>query len=180
MLAAEMHADAKTRREQFYPTVIKQAFGPVKVPAQRPVEPDPREELLKKLAAARRDVEYLQRTLKALGLQVETAIEDTERNEHVRPTVDAIQRKVCQYYGISKEDLLAQRRTTFTVRIRHIAMYLCKDLTLRSLPDLGRRFGGMDHTSVLHGARKITKELPLDAGLAFEVAELTNIIGGQQ
>ena len=180
MLAAEMRAEAEARREQFYPTVIKNAFGPVRVPIKPPPAPDPREELLKKLAAARRDIEYLQRTWKALGVRVDTAIEDTERNEHVRPTVDTIQRKVCQYYGISKEDLLAQRRTSFTVRIRHIAMYLCKDLTLRSLPDLGRRFGNMDHTSVLHGVRKITRELPKDAGLAFEIAELTNIIGGQQ
>lgn len=165
MLALEMHTKAEP------------LWNP---PNESTTETDARDDLLKKLAAARREVEYLQRTLEKLGAGIDTAIEDTERLELMRPKVATIQLTVCRYYGISKDELLAQRRTAAVVRVRQVAMYLCRELTLRSLPDIGRRFGNMDHTTVLHGSRKVAKQLPLNASLAYEVAELTNILGGCQ
>jgi len=62
---------------------------------------------------------------------------------------------VARQYNVSRSDLLSSRRTANVVRPRQVAMYLAKTLTLRSLPEIGRRFGGRDHTTVLHAVRKI-------------------------
>jgi len=67
-----------------------------------------------------------------------------------------IQRRVLEHFhGISRVDLIGHRRTANVVLPRQIAMYLCKVLTTRSLPDIGRRFGNRDHTTVLHAVRKV-------------------------
>jgi chromosomal replication initiator protein len=68
--------------------------------------------------------------------------------------------------------LLSSRRTANVVRPRQIAMYLAKTLTLRSLPEIGRRFGGRDHTTVLHAVRKIESLIGTDNGLAAEIEVL--------
>ena len=73
------------------------------------------------------------------------------------PLVVDIQRTVNAYFNLSMLDLLSQRRTRNVAEPRQIAMYLCKTLTTRSLPDIGRRFGGRDHTTVLHAVRKIER-----------------------
>ena len=74
-----------------------------------------------------------------------------------RVSIEAIQDIVCIYFErrISINDLLSARRTKDLFYPRHIAMYLAKELTLRSMPEIGRRFGGKDHTTVLHAWRKI-------------------------
>lgn len=69
--------------------------------------------------------------------------------------VEDIQRVVALHYGTSREDLLSGKRTAPVVKTRQVAMYLCKLLTGRSLPEIGRRFGGRDHTTVLHAFNKI-------------------------
>ena len=75
--------------------------------------------------------------------------------EPKRVKIEDIQRVVARQYNVSRADLLSSRRTANVVRPRQIAMYLAKTLTLRSLPEIGRRFGGRDHTTVLHAVRKI-------------------------
>ena len=70
-------------------------------------------------------------------------------------TVEEIQRKVSDHYNIRLSDMLGPKRLRSFARPRQIAMYLCKQLTSRSLPEIGRRFGGRDHTTVMHGVRKI-------------------------
>lgn len=70
-------------------------------------------------------------------------------------TVQTIQKKTAEYYDISLNDLLSARRQRAIVRPRQIAMFLAKQLTPRSLPDIGRRFGGRDHTTVLHALRRV-------------------------
>ena len=75
---------------------------------------------------------------------------------------------VARHYNVSKADLLSSRRTRTIVRPRQIAMYLAKVLTPRSLPEIGRRFGGRDHTTVLHAVRKI-EGLIGDKTLADEI-----------
>ena len=77
------------------------------------------------------------------------------RRDSRRIRVEDILRIVAKHYGVSRADLLSSRRTANVVRPRQIAMYLAKTLTLRSLPEIGRRFGGRDHTTVLHACGRI-------------------------
>ena len=102
----------------------------------------------------------------------ETAIRDLVRTQDPkRVKIDDIQKLVASHYGISRSDILSSRRTANVVRPRQIAMYLSKVMTLRSLPEIGRRFGGRDHTTVLHAVRKIEELVAKDRSLA-EVIEL--------
>lgn len=87
-------------------------------------------------------------------------------------SVEKIQSVVARAYNISDMDMRSARRTANVVRPRQVAMYLAKTLTLRSLPDIGRRFGGRDHTTVLHAVRKIDALVSNDAVLADEVEAL--------
>ncbi len=79
---------------------------------------------------------------------------------------------MARQYNVSRADLLSSRRTANVVRPRQVAMYLAKTLTLRSLPEIGRRFGGRDHTTVLHAVRKIEGLVGNDAMLADEIEVL--------
>ncbi|MEW6640960.1 MAG: chromosomal replication initiator protein DnaA [Pseudomonadota bacterium] len=89
--------------------------------------------------------------------------------EPKRVKIEDIQRVVARQYNVSRSDLLSSRRTANVVRPRQVAMYLAKTLTLRSLPEIGRRFGGRDHTTVLHAVRKIEALVSKDVALADEV-----------
>jgi len=86
-----------------------------------------------------------------------------------RVKIEDIQRVVARQYNVSRADLLSSRRTANVVRPRQVAMYLAKTLTLRSLPEIGRRFGGRDHTTVLHAVRKIENLVSTDNALAEEI-----------
>jgi chromosomal replication initiator protein len=86
-----------------------------------------------------------------------------------RVKIEDIQRVVARQYNVSRSDLLSSRRTANVVRPRQVAMYLAKTLTLRSLPEIGRRFGGRDHTTVLHAVRKIEALVSKDIALSDEV-----------
>lgn len=102
----------------------------------------------------------------------ETAIRDLVRtHEPKRVKIDDIQKLVASHYNISRADILSSRRTANVVRPRQIAMYLSKVLTLRSLPEIGRRFGGRDHTTVLHAVRKVEELSAKDKSLS-EIIEL--------
>ncbi|EKS33212.1 chromosomal replication initiator protein DnaA [Afipia clevelandensis] len=89
--------------------------------------------------------------------------------EPKRVKIEDIQRVVARQYNVSRSDLLSSRRTANVVRPRQVAMYLAKTLTLRSLPEIGRRFGGRDHTTVLHAVRKIESLVSKDMTLSDEV-----------
>ena len=93
-----------------------------------------------------------------------------------RVRIEDIQRVVARHYNVSKADLLSSRRTRTIVRPRQIAMYLAKVLTPRSLPEIGRRFGGRDHTTVLHAVRKIEELINGDKTLADEIELLKRMI----
>jgi chromosomal replication initiator protein len=92
--------------------------------------------------------------------------------EPKRIKIEDIQRVVARQYNVSRADLLSSRRTANVVRPRQVAMYLAKTLTLRSLPEIGRRFGGRDHTTVLHAVRKIEALVTKDTALSEEVESL--------
>ncbi|MFA6984593.1 MAG: helix-turn-helix domain-containing protein [Arenimonas sp.] len=92
------------------------------------------------------------------------------------PKIDEIQRIIRNYYGFTKAELIAERRTAKIVHARQVAMYLAKTMTPRSLPEIGRKFGGRDHTTVLHAVRKIEKLLTTDAKLLAEIDALKAMI----
>ena len=107
----------------------------------------------------------------------ELAIRDLVRHrEPKRVKIEDIQRLVANHYNVSRADILSSRRTATVVRPRQIAMYLAKSLTLRSLPEIGRRFGGRDHTTVLHAVRKIEGLVGKDQELAGEIDHLRRML----
>jgi len=99
--------------------------------------------------------------------------------EPKRVRIEDIQRIVARHYNVSKTELLSNRRTRTIVKPRQVAMYLAKVLTPRSLPEIGRRFGGRDHTTVLHAVRKIETVSGTDNTLAQEIELLKRLISEQ-
>jgi chromosomal replication initiator protein len=118
--------------------------------------------------------------LSGSGMSLETAeaaIRDLVKNrEPRRVKIEEIQRIVAKHYNVSRADILSLRRTAVVVKPRQVAMYLSKALTPRSLPEIGRRFGGRDHTTVLHAVRKIEGLVGRDLTLAEEVDLLKRLL----
>ncbi|MGN6549511.1 MAG: chromosomal replication initiator protein DnaA [Pararhizobium sp.] len=96
--------------------------------------------------------------------------------EPKRVRIEDIQRVVARHYNVSRQELVSNRRTRVIVKPRQIAMYLAKTLTPRSFPEIGRRFGGRDHTTVLHAVRKIEDLIEKDTKLSHEVELLKRLI----
>ncbi|WP_319825036.1 chromosomal replication initiator protein DnaA [Thalassovita sp.] len=96
---------------------------------------------------------------------------DVLRASERKITVEEIQRKVSEHYNIRLSDMIGPKRVRTYARPRQVAMYLCKQLTSRSLPEIGRRFGGRDHTTVMHGVKRI-EELRAKDGQIAEDLEL--------
>ena len=94
----------------------------------------------------------------------------------MKKAVDDILRTVSKHYGVNRGDLLSGRRNRSIVRPRQIGMYLAKLLTSRSLPEIGRRFGNRDHTTVLHAIRKIEQLMNDDTQLREEVELLKRLL----
>jgi chromosomal replication initiator protein len=93
-----------------------------------------------------------------------------------RIRIDDIQKVVASHYNVSKHDLLSARRTRAIVRPRQIAMYLAKTMTPRSFPEIGKHFGGRDHTTVLHAVRKVEELAAADEMLTQEIELLKRLI----
>jgi chromosomal replication initiator protein len=96
-----------------------------------------------------------------------------------RIKIDDILKIVGRHYNVAKADLLSPRRARTVVVPRQIGMYLAKKLTTRSLPEIGRRFGGRDHSTVLHAVRKIDEQIRSDEKLAKDVAMLIRLVEQQ-
>ncbi|WP_306004435.1 chromosomal replication initiator protein DnaA [Aquicoccus porphyridii] len=96
---------------------------------------------------------------------------DVLRASERKITVEEIQRKVSEHYNIRLSDMIGPKRLRNFARPRQVAMYLCKQLTSRSLPEIGRHFGGRDHTTIMHGVRRI-EELRAQDGQIAEDLEL--------
>lgn len=97
---------------------------------------------------------------------------DVIRHSDRKITVEEIQRKVSDHYNIRLSDLIGPKRVRTFARPRQVAMYLSKQLTTRSLPEIGRRFGGRDHTTVMHGVRKIEELMQQDSQIADDLEML--------
>ena len=107
----------------------------------------------------------------------EAAIRDLVRaKEPKRVKIEDIQKLVANHFNVSRADILSSRRTANVVRPRQIAMYLAKIMTLRSLPEIGRRFGGRDHTTVLHAVRKIEGLAIKDVALNEEIESFKRLL----
>ena len=103
---------------------------------------------------------------------------DILRRSERKISIDEIQRLVVDYYNISISNLIGPSRERVYARPRQIAMYLCKQLTSRSMPEIGRRFGGRDHTTVLHGVRRIEALRINDAQVAEDLEILRRSLEG--
>ena len=94
---------------------------------------------------------------------------DILRASDRKVSIEEIQRKVAEHYNIRLSDMIGPKRVRTLARPRQIAMYLAKQMTSRSLPEIGRRFGGRDHTTIMHGVRKIEELRAQDRGLAEDI-----------
>jgi chromosomal replication initiator protein len=103
---------------------------------------------------------------------VQDCLVDVLRASDRKITIDEIQRRVAEHYNIRLADLIGPRRVRPVARPRQTAMYLCKKLTTRSLPEIGRRFGGRDHTTVMHAIKRIDELMQTDTQLADDVEML--------
>ena len=122
--------------------------------------------------AVEREAEKARRQAELEAEAAKAAQTDAEiRSMGIIP-ISAILGACAVFYGVPISCLFAERRTKGIVKPRQIAMYLAKELTPRSLPDIGRRIGGRDHTTVLHGVRKIDALIKRDPNLAAEVATI--------
>jgi chromosomal replication initiator protein len=106
----------------------------------------------------------------------ETLLLDLLRSSARRLSIEEIQQKVAEHYNIRVSDILSPRRARPLARPRQVAMYLTKALTEHSLPEIGRKFGGRDHTTIIHGVRKIEELMTADATMRDDVEKLRRAI----
>ncbi|MEL6608781.1 MAG: chromosomal replication initiator protein DnaA [Pseudomonadota bacterium] len=99
-------------------------------------------------------------------------LSDILRASDRKITVEEIQRRVSEHYNIRLSDMIGPKRVRTFARPRQVAMYLSKKLTRRSLPDIGRRFGGRDHTTVMHGVKRIEELMAQDSQIADDLEML--------
>ncbi len=118
-------------------------------------------------------IAYAQLTGQAVSLQLaEEQLTDILSANRRRITIDEIQRTVCQFYRIDRTEMSSKRRARAVVRPRQVAMYLAKVLTPRSYPEIGRKFGGRDHSTVIHAVRLIEELRTRDADMDGDVRSL--------
>jgi chromosomal replication initiator protein len=112
----------------------------------------------------------------SVALAERTLADLVRARETRRVRIEDILRIVSRHYKVPRNELLSSRRSRDVVRPRQIAMYLAKSLTSRSLPEIGRRFGGRDHTTVLHSVRKVEQMMKDDADLTQEIELLKRML----
>jgi chromosomal replication initiator protein len=166
-------ADIELRRSILESKLVR--FAPLDVPGDvieflaRTINRNVRELVggLNKLVA------YAQLTGQEVSLQLaEEQLTDILSANRRRITIDEIQRTVCQFYRIDRAEMSSKRRARAVVRPRQVAMYLAKVLTPRSYPEIGRKFGGRDHSTVIHAVRLIEDLRQRDADMDGDVRSL--------
>jgi len=106
----------------------------------------------------------------------QTVLQDMLKAFDRRVTIEEIQKKVAEHFNLRVSDMHSARRARSVARPRQVAMYLAKQLTSRSLPEIGRKFGGRDHTTVMHAVRKIEEITEVDPVLAEDVETLRRML----
>jgi chromosomal replication initiator protein len=109
---------------------------------------------------------------------VQECLVDILRTSDRKITIEEIQRKVAEHYNVRLSDMIGPKRVRTIARPRQVAMYIAKRKTTRSLPEIGRRFGGRDHTTIMHGIRKIEELLESDPQMVEDVDLLCRLLDG--
>jgi chromosomal replication initiator protein len=120
-------------------------------------------------------------TLVGRPVTIETTqdvLHDLLRANDRRVTIEEIQKRVAEHFNIKVSDMHSARRARAVARPRQVAMYLAKQLTSRSLPEIGRKFGGRDHTTVMHAVRKIEELRAIDSSFSEDVELLRRMLEG--
>ncbi|WGF90673.1 chromosomal replication initiator protein DnaA [Marinivivus vitaminiproducens] len=173
-----------------HPTTFELRLGILQQKAQRLATPVPErvlEFLAQRITSNVRELEgslnriVAQAQLVTRDITIDMAQEvlaDILRANDRKVTIEEIQRKVAEHYGIKMADMHSARRARIVARPRQVAMYLAKQLTPRSLPEIGRKFGGRDHTTVMHAVRKIEELQSADPALTADLDHLRRSLGG--
>jgi chromosomal replication initiator protein len=171
-----------------HPTTYELRLGILQTKAEKmglQVPPKVREFLAHKITSNVRELEgALNRiaahaTLVGRPITFETAqdvLHDLLRANHRRVTIEEIQKRVAEHYSIRLADMHSPRRARLVARPRQVAMYLAKQLTSRSLPEIGRKFGGRDHTTVMHAVKKIEELRATDSSFAEDIELLRRML----
>jgi len=171
-----------------HPTTYELRLGILQAKAEQmktPVPPKLLEFLAHKITSNVRELEgalnriYAHTQLVGRAITLEGAQEvlhDLLRANDRRVTIDEIQKRVAEHYNIRLADMHSARRARAVARPRQVAMYLCKQLTPRSLPEIGRKFGGRDHTTVMHAVRKIEELRTADRSLYEDIELLRRML----
>ncbi len=129
--------------------------------------------------ALNRIVAHAQLVGRTISLEMtQEVLADVLRTSERRVTIDEIQKKVAEHFNIRVADMHSARRARAVARPRQVAMYLAKQLTPRSLPEIGRKFGGRDHTTVIHAVRKIEELSAYDPTFKEDVELLRRLLQG--
>ena len=127
------------------------------------------------IGAFNRITAYLSINYKKISVaDAKSILRDSLNKAEANLTVEDIQKTVVSYYNISMHDFMSSRRSRAVARPRQIAMYLSKKMTSKSLPDIGRRFSGRDHTTVIHAIKKVEELILKDKGFENEIRDLNN------
>jgi chromosomal replication initiator protein len=171
-----------------HPTTYELRLGILEAKAERNGVPIPRkvmEFLAHKITSNIRELEGALNRITAnrqlVGREitlesVQEELRDLLRSHERRITIDEIQRRVAEHFNIRLGEMTSDRRARAVARPRQVAMYLAKQLTTRSLPEIGRKFGGRDHTTVIHAVRKIEELKAADPALAEDVELLRRML----
>ncbi|MGE3739147.1 MAG: helix-turn-helix domain-containing protein, partial [Geminicoccaceae bacterium] len=123
--------------------------------------------------AMNRIVHQASLTQKTISIEVaQEVLKDLLRANDRRVTIEEIQKAVVEHYAIRMADMASARRSRAVARPRQVAMYLAKQLTPRSLPEIGKKFGGRDHTTVMHAVRQIERLSAEDRTIADDLDAL--------
>ena len=109
---------------------------------------------------------------------VQECLADLLRSSERKVTIEEVKRRVADYYNLRLNDLISPRRARAVARPRQVAMFLCKLLTSKSLPEIGRGFGGRDHTTVIHAVKKIEELRLTDPQIDEDIENLRRILEG--
>jgi chromosomal replication initiation ATPase DnaA len=175
----QLAAERKARLQRMYAAAVPVQTKKVE-PEPNPVKPASNDnvqdaELRERFAAAARQMEaarVLRSTMRLDELRRTTHFREPEPEEKPVPSISRIKHVVAQHFNVSVLDMESQRRTMDIVRPRQVAVYLAKNLTRRSLPAIGRCFGGRDHTTALASVRRIEKIRAEDSAMDRDIKEI--------
>ena len=127
--------------------------------------------------ALNRIVAYANLIGRAITLETtQDVLQDVLRANDRKVTIEEIQKRVAEHFNIRLSEMYSSRRARAVARPRQIAMYLAKQLTARSLPEIGRKFGGRDHTTVMHAVKKVEELRSIDNGFSEDVELLRRML----